>query len=246
MLSDIFEATVKTERFPQDMFVNFTKDKKDTFDSDDERYMFWWLMAAMRANLVSSFTQPKSIFLLPSIKAKTERPAKRGNRVITKQFSLSNRSISYTPDFVIEFDAFWVQERPELFNVMVLEENMDPIDAETMEVPEFWPKAVLMPNGYNKNAFFNVHETAHNTYRAMIDIKPEVKFARFGASHRDFPIKQAILWNVHWIYVQEFVLLRKKVPELFLSTFTPARFLNCNKEATRPRKLHFNPQVIKP
>lgn len=120
------------------------------------------------------------------------------------------------------------------------------MDADEALLTDLTPKPILMPNGYNKEAFFNVHETAHNTYRAMVDIKPEIKFARFGASHRDFPIKQAILWNVHWIYVQEFVLLRKKVPDLFLSTFTPARFINCNKAASRPRKLHFNPQVIKP
>lgn len=215
---------------PDDFRMDFNDTKGDSFDSNDERYMYWWLIAAQKRGWVTTFYQPNTIELLPSIGAYTSRPAKRGDKLVYKKFKLNNRPIKYTPDYGIHFSTEFVSDNPDYFNVVELIPYQDnPIQYEHK----------------GEKALFTVfYSVEYQEFITLIDIKPEVKFARFGASHRDFPIKQSILWHIHSVLVIEFVLFKKKVPILFQELGTPKRYLLTDKSANRTRKLHYSVNKI--
>jgi hypothetical protein len=228
-LSNYFDP-VEVDCLSGNMYMDFYNPKEDSFDSDDERFMYMWLMAAKNSGLVKDFFRPKQIVLLPSIGAYTSRPRKVGVGFVYKHIKINNRPTRYSPDFVIIFNKAYVIANIQYFTIL----ELDPINQSPLKIEH-----------QGEKTFFTVFYTDYDdSYTTMIDIKPEVKFSKFGASHRDFPIKQNILFHIHTILVTEFVLLKSKIPELFREIGTPTRYLGQNKRPNMPRKLHYKPNKL--
>jgi len=222
---------VHIEKDIEDIHINFTKD--DDCDSNDERYMTWWLRSMKQQGYVLFAGRPSPIQLSHPIKGLTWRPAKRGSGEVKKKFSVKARPLVFTPDFIIIWDPVKIAEHPEHFQYYT--QVWDP--NEEMHYMNFG-----RTEEFQKNAFFHVFSYEGKAV-SIIDIKPEAKARSFGNKHRMFPAVQKLCFHELGIYIQDFVLIKNKVPELFRDFSCPSRYLKTDK-SSRNRKLHFSPKRV--
>ena len=205
---------------------------KDDCDSDDERFMVWWLRSMTKAGYIRKCGKASTFSLCPNIPGQTYRQHKKNpHRQVYNRLTIASRPVVYTPDFVIYWSEDYVKSNPSYFQEYEIAYDTDLY------------LRLGRTEDYNPNAFFFVTKHAELGYVSVIDVKPDNK--GFSNKHRDFPTKQKFLFHTYSLFVQEFVLIKNKVPVVFKEIACPQRFLTGNK-STRSRKLHFNPKTILP
>jgi len=212
---------------------NFNKNVKDGLDSNDERYFVWWLQAMIKLGHVESAFLCESMTLFPSIKygAPELRKDRRGFKKL-KYKTVTGHSAGYTPDFIIHWNPQFIADNYQNDFFLEYEFVFDKASV---------THKLLVERPPTKNTFF-YYENLDGDLISVIDIKPAVK--GFNNHHRDFPLKQKVMFFDYDLFVQDFALIDKhRIPVLFKELGTPERYLLTDK-SMRARKLNYNPKKI--
>ena len=198
----------------------------DNTDSKEEVYFTWWLLELLKEGYISTAVyKPKTFtFTLPVIVSWTlEKKTK-----CVKQTAEILKRHSYTPDFLIE----WTNKAKEIFFIPVdMRYGQPQVSGQYKKRP--FGRIPFIAEYYGTETSVPIVDTY-----SYIDVKGD--FARaFIKSTILFPVNQKLTFDRFSKIVD-----KAKIPSLFKKTFTPERYLTCDKQSTKSRTIHFTVRNI--
>lgn len=195
--------------------------KKLGFDSGEEEYLAWYLVALYEAGYIKSFIHHPESYVLSASQKYTCFKTLHGK--ISKGTLSILRPHSYTSDFYVEWN-----EKAEGIFFNSLSSQID-----LRNVP-------FIANEKNIVLGYGNRTSVPYTY-SVIEVKPE--FSQYN-SQREFSINQKWMYQKYGIFVQKVIVFDKnKISGLFPETFTPNKFLYTHKRK-QLKRLNYKPITI--
>lgn len=188
-------------------------------DSNEEVYFEWWLEELKEAGYVSYFRRCQSFTLAPKVERVVH--IRRPRSVKRKAIEIIPE-VTYTPDYLVE----WAEPAIGLF---VLDMDRGYTAAPSHHLWGIYGSATYMSPPV-VHTWIEVKGMLNLTAK-MLDMK-----------NREAKLRAAWLYHRHGMIVS-ILRLGPFKRSLFDRTFTPKRFLLCDRTA-KPRKLHFKPRTL--
>lgn len=176
------------------------KDIEHPFDSNEERWFYFWCAELVREGHIKKFIfQPKSFKLFDEVRFNVTKPMKRVEDKIESKILLEGKE--YTPDFKI----IWNENHNLVHTYIEYILNGKP-------TREFISNKLI---SFIENQGFDMLE-----FVSYVEIKPD--FDQNNMT-REFKINQKWMYQKYGIYVNLVIPTRKNKPKLnwFQRTFTP-------------------------
>lgn len=179
------------------------------YDSKEEIYFAWYLDELKEKGYVNSWHyHPKQFDLTMGFYYYTTEQKKRGGEKTTA-YTLAQPQ-TYTPDFMIQ----WDRTGAVTFGKHLFDRSSH----------------IYGALGHELKHFFWYQYTPYS-YTTYIDVKPS--FNKRDSDAAIFSLKRALMLQMHHIHVQKVI-----IDDCFAKTFTPERFLRCDK-SDRKRTINF-------
>lgn len=185
------------------------KEDGHEFDSNEEQYFWWWVRSLKEAGYIKDVVfQPESFKLADSLWGSYYKEMKRVPDKLVQEEIMPGKL--YTCDAMI----MWEEKAKDIFFTDI---------KSTLRKKERNSMKYLLAHKIDSDSFNG------NDWYSYIEVKPV-----FDQNNMTMLAKV----NIKWVYEKYQQYINMVIPEkLFNKTFTPKRFLYCNKDTNRKRKL---------